>query len=85
MLELKPAARKHAPPSTRWRNYYRIYRVLNLWRLGTVFPGIHGGPDVFPSKEVAEHQAQIFLKLLNPPGRYIMDHVGAFPEGDAAN
>jgi hypothetical protein len=59
MLGLKPKPRTEtrAPPAKRWRNYYRVYRVLTLGRLGPLFPGIHGGPDVFPSKEVAEEHA----------------------------
>lgn len=85
MLDLKPAPRTHAPPARRWRNYYRVYHVLNLARIGPVFPGIHAGPDVFPSQELAESYALALLKWLNPPGRYLMDHAGAFPEGDAPN
>jgi hypothetical protein len=85
MFEVKPSPRTHAPPSKRWRNYYRVYRVLNLSRIGTVFPGIHGGPDEFPSQEIAEQHALALVAAVNPPGRYIMDFAGAFPEGDAAN
>lgn len=85
MLDVKPAPRTHTPPARRWRNYYRVYHVLNVMRVGTLFPGIHPGPDSFPSKEIAEQQAQIFLKLLNPPGRWLMDYAGAFPEGERAN
>ena len=85
MLELKEKPRTHAPPAKLWRNYYRVYRVLTLARLGTIFPGVHGGPSTFPSKEIAEQHALNFLALLNPPGRYFMDHAGAFPEGDRAN
>lgn len=85
MLALKTRPRTHAPPARAWRNFYRVYRVLNLWRLGQVFPGIHAGPDIFPSKEIAEQHALNFLAALNPPGRFIMDHAGAFPEGERAN
>jgi len=85
MLDVKPAPRTHAPPARRWRNYYKVYRVLDLYQLGTVFPGIHGGPDVFASQEIAETRAAAFLKELNPPGRCFMEFAGAFPEGDAAN
>ncbi len=85
MLELKEKPRTHAPPATRWRNYYRVYRVLTLARLGTIFPGVHAGPDWFASKEIAEQHARELLAMLNPPGRWLMDHAGAFPEGDAAN
>jgi hypothetical protein len=87
MLGLAPKSQsKTPPPARRWRNYYRVYHVLDLYRLGTIFPGIHAGPDAFPSKEIAEESAQsVFLAALNPPGRYFMDFAGAFPEGDAAN
>jgi|CXWL01.1.fsa_nt_gi hypothetical protein len=88
MLDLKPPApAPHAKtaPTKGWRNYYRVYRVLHLGRFGTVFPGIHGGPSVFPSQDLAEGYARGFLQMLNPPGRFYMDHVAAFPEGEAAN
>ncbi|ANP46482.1 hypothetical protein [Candidatus Viadribacter manganicus] len=86
MLGLAPKPQtKTPPPAKRWRNYYRVYHVLTLYRVGTVFPGIHAGPDAFPSQELAEQHASNFLAAFNPPGRYIMDFVGAFPEGDAAN
>jgi len=85
MLELQDKPRPLAPPATSWRNYYRVYHVLSLARLGTIFPGIHAGPDAFPSKDIAEEHARIFLRELNPPGRYFMDYAGAFPEGDKAN
>lgn len=85
MLDIKPQPRTATPPAKRWRNYYRIYHVMNLRGLGTVFPGIHPGPDCFPSKEIAEQHALTFLAAINPPGRYYMEHAGAFPEGDAAN
>jgi hypothetical protein len=86
MLGLAP--RPHTqkpPPPKRWRNYYRVYRVLDLFRLGTIFPGIHAGPDIFPTKEIAEQTASQFLAAINPPGRYLMDFAGAFPEGGDVN
>jgi hypothetical protein len=85
MLDLKPAPRTATPPAKAWRNYYRVYRVLNLFPLGPLFPGIHPGPSIFPSKEIAEQNAMNFLAELNPPGRVFMDHAGAYPEGDRAN
>jgi hypothetical protein len=85
MLALAPQPRTRQPPAKAWRNFYRVYRVLDLWRLGTVFPGIHAGPDAFPSQELAEQHAANFLAALNPPGRYLMEFAGAYPEGDAAN
>lgn len=85
MLDVETDRRPTAAPSRRWRNYYRVYRVLHLARVGHVFPGIHPGPDVFPSQEIAEQRALVFLKMLNSPGRFLMDYVAAFPEGEAAN
>ena len=82
MLDVATSSRAKAPTAKRWRNYYRIYRVLNLARVGQVFPGIYAGPDLFASQDIAEQHAASFLKLLNPPGRWLMDHAGAFPDGD---
>ncbi len=88
MLDLKPrpsAPQTQASPPKSWRNYYRVYRVLNLGGLGHVFPGIHGGPTVFASQDIAESHARSFLAMLNPPGRFYMDHFAAFPEGEASH
>lgn len=85
MLGLKTKPQTHAPPAKAWRNYYRVYRVINISPLGTLFPGIHPGPAVFVSKEIAESHAVAFLAELNPPGRVLMDFVGAYPEGERAN
>ncbi|MBI1251924.1 MAG: hypothetical protein GC189_10680 [Alphaproteobacteria bacterium] len=86
MLAPSPARDAHAPPANRWRNFYRVYRILNLGRVGHVFPGVLRGPDAFPSKDIAETHARAFLAALNPPGRSAtMEHAGAFPEGDAPN
>ena len=85
MLDVKPKPRTATPPAKAWRNYYRVYRVLNLIPLGQLFPGIHAGPSIFPSKEIAETHAHYFLAELNPPGRFIMNFVGAYPEGERAN
>jgi hypothetical protein len=38
-----------------------------------------------PSKEIAESHAHALLKMLNPPGRFLMEHAGAFPEGGPAH
>ncbi len=81
----RPRPSTQTPPAKAWRNYYRVYHVLALARLGKIFPGIHAGPDTFPSKEIAEEHAATFLASINPPGRFLMDLAGAFPEGDAAN
>ncbi len=85
MLELKPAPQTQNPPAKSWRNFYRIYRVLNLGRLGTVFPGIHAGPDAFPSKEIAEEHGRWIVRSMNWPNRCVMEYEGAFPEGERAN
>ncbi len=88
MLDLKPrpsAPQAKAQPANSWRNYYRVYRVLHLCGLGHVFPGIHGGPSVFASQDIAESHARSFLAILNPPGRLWMEFAGAYPEGDKAN
>jgi hypothetical protein len=90
MPALAPATRTTTPPARRWRNFYRVYHVLNIVPLGPIFPGVHAGPDAFPSKDIAESHARAFLAALNPPAhatprRYLMDHAGAFPEGESAN
>ncbi|MBL8545424.1 MAG: hypothetical protein JNL81_03120 [Hyphomonadaceae bacterium] len=85
MLDLLAKPKTHTPPPKIWRNYYHVYRVLSLYRLGTIFPGLHAGPSDFPTKEIAEEHAKLFLSAINPPGRHFMDFAGAYPEGDAAN
>jgi hypothetical protein len=90
MLRPAPDAHTKTPPAKRWRNFYRVYHVLNIVPLGPIFPGVHAGPDAFPSKDIAESHARAFLAALNPPAhktprRYLMDHAGAFPEGESAN
>lgn len=86
MLDVKPKPTTHAPPAKSWRNFYRIYRVLDLGpRMGTVFPGIHGGPDTFPSKEIAEQHAIAAVNALNWPNHCVIEYEGAYPEGDRSN
>ena len=85
MLDLAPAPRTHTRPAKAWRNYYRVYHVLALARLGTIFPGVHAGPDAFPSKEIAEQHALMIVKAINPPGRWFLEFAGAYPEGERAN
>lgn len=79
-----PTTRPNAPPAKAWRNYYRVYRVLNLG-FGPWFPGIHPGPSVFASQDIADTHALAFLKMINLPHRCYMEHAGAFPEGDQAH
>ena len=86
MLALKPKPRTASPPAKRWRNYYRVYRVISIVPHGTLFPGLVAGPSVFASKEIAETHALALLAQLNPPGlSVIMEHAGAWPEGERAN
>jgi len=85
MLDLREKPQTRTPPAKRWRNYYRFYQVLTLSGVGTLFPGIHPGPDAFVSKDIADEHAHAFMRIVNPPGRWFVDHVGAFPEGDRAN
>lgn len=85
MLAPTPAPRPQAPPAKAWRNYYRFYRVLHLIPQGAQFPGVHPGPRAFASREIAERHARTFLARINPPGRCIVEHAGAFPEGERAN
>ena len=85
MLDTLERPRTKTAPAQGWRNYYRIYRVMNLGRMGTVFPGIHGGPDVFPSKEIAEEHARSAVNAINWPNACVIEFEGAFPEGDRAN
>ena len=85
MLALQPKPVTHTPPAQRWRNYYRVYQVLHLGRVGHWFPGLHAGPDDFPSQDVAETSARIFVAMMNPRGRWFVDYAGAFREDVAAN
>jgi len=82
MLGVREKPETRTPPAKAWRNYYRIYTVLYLRPEGPWFPGVHAGPSLFASKDIAETHARGFLAELNPPGRWFADHVGAFPEGD---
>lgn len=85
-VKLKPKSQAATPPAKRWRNYYRVYRVINIVPHGTLFPGLIAGPSVFPSKEIAESHALALLGMLNPPGMsVVMEHAGAWPEGERAN
>ena len=86
MLGLAPKPKTQTrPPAKRWRNYYRVYHVLHLGRGGHWFPGVHAGPDDFPSQDIAETNARMFVTMINPRGRWVVEHVGAFREDGAAN
>jgi hypothetical protein len=84
MLATEPKPSTHATPPQRWRNYYRVYQVLHLDRVGHWFPGLHTGPDDFPSQDIAESRAREFVAMLNPPGRWFVEFAGAYRE-DIAN
>lgn len=85
MLTLEPRTAPHTLPAQRWRNYYRVYQVLQLGRVGHWFPGLHVGPDDFPSQDIAETSARIFVAHINPRGRCFVEYAGAFREDVAAN
>lgn len=46
-------------PASQWRNKWRLRGVrVRLATIDTVWsPGIHWGPDAFPTKEIAEQRA----------------------------
>lgn len=88
MLDAKPtpATRARAQaPGRRWRNYFRIYRVLHMWRSGPIFPGVHRAPRDFDTQENAERFAANMVAAINKRGPTILDFAGAYPEGDAPN
>ena len=62
-----PTTRTATPPAKAWRNYYKLYRVLDLGH-GPLFPGIHPGPSVFASHDIAETHAHSFLALVHQSG-----------------
>jgi hypothetical protein len=85
MLALEEKPSTHTPPAKRWRNYYRVYHVLHMGPHGHWFPGLHPGPSFFPSQDVAESHARAIVAEINPPGRWVMEHVGTFPEDQKPN
>lgn len=85
MLDTLERPRTKTAPAQGWRNYYRIYRVLYLLPLGTVFPGLHAGPSLFETKDIAEAHARTFIGDLNRRGRTIVEHAGAYREGGRPN
>ena len=85
MLAVETKSDATPAPAQRWRNYYRVYRVLHIGRDGHWFPGIHAGPAEFPSQAVAESYARGLLAHVNRPGRWIMEFAGAFREDGKAH
>ncbi len=51
-------------------------------RVGVWDPGVTRGPDLFPSKEIAEQHALDFIALVLPHARSWFDYMGAWPEGE---
>lgn len=82
MFKLKPRPKaKPAPPPSQWRNWYRFHRWLTISRLGETWdPGVHPGPDTFPSKEIAEQHAIEFIANIEPKeSQPLFEHLGAYP------
>jgi hypothetical protein len=44
-------------------------------------PAVTPGPDLFPSKEIAEQHALDFIAKVCPHARGWFDYIGALPEG----
>jgi len=83
MLDLQDKPLHRTAPAKRWRNWYRVYRTMRpLRRTPTWRPGLNPGPDIFPSKEIAEQHALDFIALCRPEARTWFDHQGAYPEGE---
>jgi len=81
-LEERPAVR--VEPAKQWRNWYWVIAPLKvataslkaIWR-----PGVHPGPHLFPSKELAETHAIEFLATQPPEVQRRIEYHEAFPEG----
>ena len=81
-------------PSSQWRNKWRLRGVrVRLTTINAVWsPGIHWGPDAFPTKEIAEQRALDKIRegwldfhdgAPAVPFRRYFEWLGAFPEGEA--
>lgn len=51
-------------------------------RVGIWEPGIIRGPDLFPSKEIAEQHALELRIRIKPFAKSWYDHICALPEGE---
>lgn len=82
MLDLQQQTTKRAAPARLWRNWYRVHqRMAVTARVGIWEPGLTPGPDLFPSKEIAEQKAHEFIASCFPHTRSWFDYLGALPEG----
>ena len=83
MLDLQERLTKPAAPAKNWRNWYRVHERLRVTRRDVVWhPGANPGPDLFPSKEIAEQHALDFIAWCAPECRTWFDYMGALPEGE---
>lgn len=84
MLELEERPAVRVEPAKQWRNWYWVVRPLKvattplqaIWR-----PGVHPGPHLFPSKELAETYATRFLAGQKPEVQQCIEYHEAFPDG----
>jgi hypothetical protein len=83
MLDLQERLTKPAAPAKRWRNWYRVYKRMGVTRrVGVWHPGVTPGPDLFPSKEIADQHALDFIAAVEPHARSWFDYMGALPDGE---
>jgi hypothetical protein len=83
MLDLQERTTKPAAPAKSWRNWYRVYKRMGVTRrVGVWHPGVTAGPDLFPSKEIAEQHALDFIAWCAPECRTWFDYMCALPEGE---
>jgi hypothetical protein len=83
MLDLEDRPLVRTAPPKRWRNWYRVHqRMQPLKRVPVWEPGLHPGPDIFPSKDIAEEHALKFIAACRPDTRSWFDHLGAYPDGE---
>lgn len=84
MLDLEERPLTRTPPAKSWRNWYRVYKRMGVTRnVGIWNPGVRPGPNIFPSKEMAEQKAHEFINLrVFPHARSWFDYMGAWPEGE---
>jgi hypothetical protein len=81
MLELEERPAVRVEPAKQWRNWYRVHRRMRTTsRVGVWHPGDTPGPDLFPSREIAQQKANDFIAAVFPHARSWFDHLGAFPE-----
>ena len=83
MLELEERPAVRVEPAKQWRNWYWVIAPIKLhtpiqaiWRRG-----VHPGPHLFPSKDIAEAYAIKFLAQQTPDFRWRIEYHEAFPEG----